>query len=368
MGEKAQLIAATAKQTSQAVSEALKGLKLQPGPSIRLSKFYDKPHKVGDPTINEWLIDIDVYCRQFGLTDDDAKLGILVDYLAGNAREEYLCASETVKKDFKELVKLLRRRFGPGETSSSLSTAFSTRVQLENETLTDYSRALMRLYSRMKAAAPSTEIKDSLIKLRDMSLLEQLKKGVNNEKVLKDLERIEINKPNQSFVDTREEIIRLYRENETGRKARVRQVESDNDFDMPAAAYSAEGRGHASVGNMANDGFALSLLQGQRENSRRLDQLIKLMTKNMAAAYPNVMYPPAFSPPPRQMNPPVNQPFMVGGQGCGRGSCYFCGGMGHYKRDCPLWKARRPDNSNQPPVSPPGNNFYDPTNFQPPSQ
>ena len=58
-----------------------------------------------------------------------------------------------------------------------------------------------------------------------MSLLAQLKKGVDNERVLKDLERIEINKPNQTFVYTREEVIRLYRENETGRKARNRQVE-----------------------------------------------------------------------------------------------------------------------------------------------
>ena len=98
MGENAQSIATTAKQTPQAVSEALKGLKLQPGSSIRLTKFYDKPHKVGDPTINKWLIDIDVYCPQFGLKDDDGKLGILVDFLAGNAREEYSCASETVKK------------------------------------------------------------------------------------------------------------------------------------------------------------------------------------------------------------------------------------------------------------------------------
>ena len=58
-------------------------------------------------------------------------------------------------------------------------------------------------------------------------------------------------------------------------------IEEDNVW---ATTYSAEGREHASsVGNMANDGFALSLFHGQRENSRRLDQLFKLMTKNMAA-------------------------------------------------------------------------------------
>ena len=53
--ENEQLIAETAEATSKAVAEALANLRLQPTPTARLCKFFDRPSNVGDLTITEWF-------------------------------------------------------------------------------------------------------------------------------------------------------------------------------------------------------------------------------------------------------------------------------------------------------------------------
>ena len=121
-----------------------------------------------------------LYIRQNGFTGD-AKLAALTGNLGGSAREEYLCAPNNIKQDYSKLISLLKKRFGPAEGLSSLSAAFNARVQLEGEDLASYSRALMRLHSRM-------EWKPALEELRNMALKGQFKRGVLSEQVAKDVE------------------------------------------------------------------------------------------------------------------------------------------------------------------------------------
>ena len=85
--EERDLITQTAEATSKAMAEALAHLRLHPAPNIRLCKFFDRPQKVDDLTITEWLRDVDVYTRQMGFEGED-KLAALTDHLGGNARED----------------------------------------------------------------------------------------------------------------------------------------------------------------------------------------------------------------------------------------------------------------------------------------
>ena len=99
----AELIKKTAEATSKAVADALSKLKLQATPTVRFSKFVDRPQKPGDLTIREWLDDVETYAKQLGYKDE-AKLAVLTDNLGGNAKDEYLCASEETRENFDKLL------------------------------------------------------------------------------------------------------------------------------------------------------------------------------------------------------------------------------------------------------------------------
>ena len=81
-----------------------------------------------------------------------------------------ICQPERVRQDGKALVALLLRRFGPPETVDSLGTAFHARMQLESESLADYSRVLMQLQNRMVRTAASEAESAALVLLRDDAL------------------------------------------------------------------------------------------------------------------------------------------------------------------------------------------------------
>ena len=119
-------------------------LKYQRVSTIRLVKCCGHPSKPGDQTIHEWLSDIATYNRQAGLTDEE-KLGIALDYLGGVAKEEILCSPRHDRDEFGKLEALLLKRFGSPETVQSLTRALYSRTQLSGESLTDYSRVLIRL-------------------------------------------------------------------------------------------------------------------------------------------------------------------------------------------------------------------------------
>ena len=110
-------------------------------PTNKLAKFMGYPMTAGDPTLVEWLDQFDVYVRHTGVSDVD-KAVLIIDHLGGCAREEVLCQPDVERHDYGALVALLKLRFAPHETVNSLSAEFYARVQLDGETLAEYSRVL----------------------------------------------------------------------------------------------------------------------------------------------------------------------------------------------------------------------------------
>ena len=140
--------------------EALQGMRASLVPSLKLSMFTGYPKRVGDPTVAEWLLEFDMYARHTGVKDVDRAVALL-DQLVGCAREEVLCQPERVRQAGKALVALLLLRFGPPETVHSLGTTFHARIQLDSESLADYSRVLIHLHNRMERAAAASECTSS---------------------------------------------------------------------------------------------------------------------------------------------------------------------------------------------------------------
>ena len=202
--------------------QALQGMRPAPTPTP-LQRFLGHPESPGDPTVDEWLADFDVFVRQCGVPEGERAV-VLVDYLGGCAKEEVLCHPEEVRRDVGALVSLLRRVFGPWETVTSLQAEFYARMQSVGETLTEYSRALIRLHQRIEGAAPTVTERQALAVLGDGALKHQFVVGVRKEWVRRELRRLMWRLADKPFIVVRGEALCLLCEEED-RVVQMRPVE-----------------------------------------------------------------------------------------------------------------------------------------------
>ena len=193
--------------------KALQGLGHVPTPAVSLPRFFGRPESPGDPTIDEWLADFDVFVRQCGVPEAERAMA-LIDNLGGCARDEVLCHPDEVRRDFGALVSLLRRVFGPRETVTSLYAEFYSRVQSVGETLAEFSRALIRLHQRIEGAAPTVAERQALAVLGDGALKHQFVVGVRDEWLRHDLRRLMLRSADRPFIVVREEALCLMCEEE----------------------------------------------------------------------------------------------------------------------------------------------------------
>ena len=193
--------------------KALQGLGHVPTPAVSLPRFFGRPESPGDPTIDEWLADFDVFVRQCGVPEAERAMA-LIDNLGGCARDEVLCHPDEVRRDFGALVSLLRRVFGPRETVTSLYAEFYSRVQSVGETPAEFSRAFIRLHQRIEGAAPTVAERQALAVLGDGALKHQFVVGVRDEWVRHDLRRLMLRSADRPFIVAREEALCLMCEEE----------------------------------------------------------------------------------------------------------------------------------------------------------
>ena len=115
-----------------------------------------------------------------------------------------LCHPDAVRHDHGALVPLLKLRFAPHETVNSLSAEFYARVQLDGETLAEYSRVLVGLRNRMEKAASTEAEGQALALLRNTALKYQFIEGVRRE-----LRRVAFHSAGKPFHHMRNEVLNL---------------------------------------------------------------------------------------------------------------------------------------------------------------
>ena len=129
---------ALVEQLVKGLTDALKQNRPTVQRPIKLACFSGRLVKPGDPTVKEWLEEVDIYCQQCKIPDAD-KAQVVLNHLKGTARDEIKCHGEA-KLDFKVLEKLLHKHFGGWETVQSLHRAFYDRTQLEEELLLGFNQ------------------------------------------------------------------------------------------------------------------------------------------------------------------------------------------------------------------------------------
>lgn len=205
-------------------------------PPNRLSKFSGSPLRPGDPTLMEWIMDFKEAVSPYDLSYKE-KAKTLIEHLAGAAREEVMCLPEKDREIFQKIVDALQLCFGVEDSTQSLSTRFHNSHQHEGESLADFSRNLLRLYSRMETAAATQQDADALRHLRDRALRDQFARGAREAWVRRELRRIDL-ATTGSFEDMRRETLVLFSDPEPlVRKVRVREVEEQ--METPVATVSS---------------------------------------------------------------------------------------------------------------------------------
>ena len=128
---------------------------------------------------------------------------VLVDYLGGCAKQEVLCHPCEVRRDIGTLVSLLRRVFGQRVTVTSLYEELYSRVQSVDETLAEYSRALIRLHQCIEAAAPTVAERQALTVLGDDALKHQFVVGVRDDWVRHEVRHFMLRLADRPFIVVR---------------------------------------------------------------------------------------------------------------------------------------------------------------------
>ena len=317
----AEMIAQSNAALVETLAEALQGMRVPFVTSLKLARFMEHPKRGGDPTVAAWLYEFDVYARQTGVKDVDRAVALL-DHIGGCAREEVLCQPERVRQNGKALVALLLLRFGPPDTLPSLSTAFYGRMQLDSESLADYSRVLMQLHTRMERAAASEAEGAAIVLLRDNALKEQFVRGVRQQSVRQELRLIAYHSVDKSFHHMRDEALRIMQEHEERhRNMRVRAAEVDGegyrDEQIQILRTQAQDTSTPSQMRQARQQLQAQVMQLSSQQNEMGHQLQAVLDR----------FPLGHGAQPRSLSGNIPSPRD--------GLCFFCRQKRHFVRDCP---------------------------------
>ena len=321
---------ALVEQLVKGLTDALKQSRPTVQRPVKLSCFSGRPVKPGDPTVKEWLEEVEIYCQQCKIPGSE-KAQIVLNHLKSTTRDEIKCHGEA-GLNFESLKKLLHKHFGGWETVQSLHKALYERVQLEDETLMDFSRALIRMYDRILEVASDSE-KVSLQGLRDKVLIGQFVAGAKSQGVRLELRRLELSKSQQTFPELRDAALEIFRDLERAPKAKraqTRQVVADcdeetrdqgSDVFVNSAMGSKDPKHSTELQQMLQQQHQIikCLQEQQAQLQKQQDQVLDLMKHLLRSQEPKVV-------DKGEVVKPFGRKQLV---------CFSCKKPGHFKSSCP---------------------------------
>ncbi|XP_067656521.1 uncharacterized protein [Haliotis asinina] len=166
----------------------------------QLTIFKDKPLKVGDTSLEEWLLDVKCTVEARKLSDEEHAL-LLCQHLGGRARQEILARGSSVKESPKEIIKVLRKVFGGGSDLPTAQHRFYSHRQKPGQDLITLSLDLIDLYDHI------TDIEPAFSNQRKSALKSQFAEAASNDTIKREIRRLTKEQPDLEFLDLRDRLI-----------------------------------------------------------------------------------------------------------------------------------------------------------------
>lgn len=264
-------------------------------------------------SIDDWVEEAQACMRARHLTTVDQAF-FLFDHLVGEARDEIKFRSSAERKDPDKIIAILREIYGCSKSYVALQEAFFSRKQQEEETLQEFSLALMMLMSKVKQAAPDA------VPNADQLLRDQFAEHVLDGALRRELKQLVRRQPSSTLLEVRAEAIRWVREGLPGGTR-------ERSYSLPSThgiQYGVQGSSCLPVASRAPDpafNELKEILKRQQEQLNQLTQSVVLMQRA-----------------PQARRPYRGQPLI----------CRRCQRPGHFARECDGERVPQPSQSSIP--------------------
>lgn len=213
----------------------------------KMPKLSGRPLKDSDPDVEEWIADMREHIGS--IPSKEGQVDFIMNHLTGSAKSEVRLHSQEERKSGEQILHILEETFQPQETITQLERQFYQRNQLPNETLGEYSLALMKLLDIIsKRQGVKMQSQDRVLKerfvdgLSDSQLKRELKKfAVDNrdlpfhefrkqmllwveDKPPEPQAKVEVNKTSTSFT-TNDEIFRMMQKQQELLEKQQKQID-----------------------------------------------------------------------------------------------------------------------------------------------
>lgn len=158
----------------------------------KFTKFSGKPEEVHD-----FVSEIGKYVKN-RFKDEEDKIQYILEHLEKKPKTEIQLRTFSGKHSADEVLDLIVSIFGIKDSKIQIQQKFFSRSQETNESLEDYSHALMTILIEMQTIVPD------LVKEFDSMLKERMAEGVKELSLRRELKRLNIERPNLEFHEFRE--------------------------------------------------------------------------------------------------------------------------------------------------------------------
>ena len=253
-------------------------------PTRKIDRFRRRPTSAAEITIQEWVADVksQISVRQL---DEQQSVDFIIDNLAGQARQEILGRN---LKNAEDILKILLRIFGDGQSLPQLQQKFYSYRQGENEDLLGCSLELVHLYERI------SKLDVSFVARRETALKGRLAEAVKDEALRRELRRLNVESPKLSFFEARDRSIEWLGSSEQASRRKPKEVSSQ------------EVRG---------DGLGTEILDALRKQTDQIARQQVQIDSLLATAAQEKERREAFKSTPRK--------------------CFSCGSLHHLRYLCP---------------------------------
>lgn len=175
-------------------------------PASKLSKFTGKEDLV------EFLRELNDHLSDLGLEDDVKKADCLRRHVDKEAKKElrYVCKNYD-KAQYDDLISVLKQRYGCGDEVGVAGAQFYNRSQRPAESMAQFSLALMELWGKVELARNSSmDGNADPDACKDEILMQKFCDGLLDTQTRQDCVRVHLKYKGKSFVDFRNEILKLY--------------------------------------------------------------------------------------------------------------------------------------------------------------